>query len=121
MIKFTYGTFNFLLQDNVNFYFETPRPEVMVLEKSTDYGVTFSAWQYYARDCAEKFPGVKTTPINRQDPTAVICTEEYAKMVSKKVTTLRPPLSPCFGTSFGLLGYFQVSLSGDDGSLSVKL
>ncbi len=76
----------------MNFYFETPRPEVMILEKSTDYGLTFSAWQYYARDCAEKFPGVKTTPINRQDPTAVICTEEYAKMVSKKVTTLRPPL-----------------------------
>ncbi len=69
--------------------FESPRPEKLIIEKSSDYGLTYTPWQYYAKDCAESFPGVKTTPVNRQDPTAVICSEDYAKMVSSKFIFIR--------------------------------
>ncbi|XP_054836339.1 laminin subunit alpha-5 [Eublepharis macularius] len=60
----------------------SPRPDLWVLERSTDFGLTYEPWQYFAsskRDCIEKF-GLKTVErISRDDD--VICTMEYSRIV----------------------------------------
>lgn len=60
----------------------SPRPELWVLEKSTDYGKTWSPWQYFAdsdSDCLTYFGVDSHKPITRDD--SVICTTEYSKIV----------------------------------------
>ncbi|XP_066240429.1 laminin subunit alpha-5 isoform X1 [Saccopteryx leptura] len=60
----------------------SPRPDLWVLERSTDFGHTYQPWQYFAssrRDCLERF-GVQTLErITRDDD--VICTTEYSRIV----------------------------------------
>jgi len=41
----------FQLQDNLVIVFESARPQQMVLEKSVDFGQTWSPLQYYNRSC----------------------------------------------------------------------
>ncbi|KAM3604519.1 uncharacterized protein V6R79_012395 [Siganus canaliculatus] len=59
-----------------------PRPDLWVLERSVDYGKTFSPWQYFAhskRECIEKFgkqPNDRILNDNDQ-----ICTTEYSRIV----------------------------------------
>ncbi|XP_015602424.1 laminin subunit alpha [Cephus cinctus] len=60
----------------------SPRPGLWILEKSKDYGKTWSPWQYFsdsANDCLTYFGVDSNTPITRDD--SVICTTEYSKIV----------------------------------------
>ncbi|PBC25348.1 Laminin subunit alpha [Apis cerana cerana] len=60
----------------------SPRPGVWALEKSTDYGKTWSAWQYFsdtANDCLVYFGVDSHKTITRDD--SVICTTEYSQIV----------------------------------------
>ncbi|XP_072098440.1 laminin subunit alpha-5 isoform X1 [Mobula birostris] len=60
----------------------SPRPDLWVLERSTDFGESYLPWQYFAsskRDCIEKF-GPKTVERIVDDDDA-ICTTEYSRIV----------------------------------------
>eukprot|EP00794_Sanderia_malayensis_P006149 gene6149-6855_t len=56
--------------------FKTFRPAGMVVEKSSDYGRTWSTYRYFASDCAQTFPGVKRGPQKKIDD--VICEQRYS-------------------------------------------
>ena len=59
-----------------------PRPGLWVLEKSTDFGKTWSPWQYFAEsehDCLTYFGISSTAMITRDD--SVICTTKYSEIV----------------------------------------
>ena len=56
--------------------FKTFRPAAMVIEKSSDFGLTWKQCGYFASNCAESFPGVSTEP-----PTSlgeVYCESKYS-------------------------------------------
>ncbi|XP_047462931.1 laminin subunit alpha-5 isoform X2 [Mugil cephalus] len=60
----------------------SPRPDLWVLERSTDFGQTYQPWQYFAsskRDCIERFGQRTIERINNDDD--VICTTEYSRIV----------------------------------------
>ncbi|XP_010217993.1 PREDICTED: laminin subunit alpha-5 [Tinamus guttatus] len=60
----------------------SPRPDLWVLERSTDFGLTYEPWQYFAsskRDCIERF-GLHTVDRIAKDDHA-ICTTEYSRIV----------------------------------------
>ncbi|KAJ8973563.1 hypothetical protein NQ317_009587 [Molorchus minor] len=60
----------------------SPRPGLWVLEKSADYGKTWSPWQYFSdspADCETYFGKESLQPITRDD--SVICSTEYSKIV----------------------------------------
>ncbi|XP_015822830.1 laminin subunit alpha-5 isoform X1 [Nothobranchius furzeri] len=60
----------------------SPRPDLWVLERSTDFGQTYQPWQYFAsskRDCIERFGQRTIERINSDDD--VICTTEYSRIV----------------------------------------
>ncbi len=61
----------------------SPRPGIFALERSTDYGATWKAWQYFAdtsNDCNTFFgAGKYEEKITRDD--SVVCTTKYAKVV----------------------------------------
>ncbi|XP_053308878.1 laminin subunit alpha-5 isoform X2 [Spea bombifrons] len=60
----------------------SPRPDLWVLERSTDYGATYQPWQYFAsskRDCIEVFGRHAIDRIINDDD--VICTTEYSRIV----------------------------------------
>ncbi|KAM9718848.1 laminin subunit alpha-3-like isoform 1-T1 [Menidia menidia] len=60
----------------------SPRPDLWVLERSADYGRTFTPWQYFAhskRECIERFrkqPNVRV--LNDDDQ---LCTTEYSRII----------------------------------------
>ncbi|XP_069099253.1 laminin subunit alpha-5 isoform X1 [Pleurodeles waltl] len=60
----------------------SPRPDLWVLERSTDFGVNYQPWHYFAsskRDCIERF-GVRTIERISKDDDA-FCTTEYSRIV----------------------------------------
>ncbi|KAM4563209.1 laminin subunit alpha-5 isoform 2-T2 [Odontesthes bonariensis] len=60
----------------------SPRPDLWVLERSTDFGQNYQPWQYFAsskRDCIERFGQRTIERINSDDD--VICTTEYSRIV----------------------------------------
>ncbi|XP_035998362.1 laminin subunit alpha-5 [Fundulus heteroclitus] len=60
----------------------SPRPDLWVLERSTDYGQTYQPWQYFAsskRDCIERFGQRTIERINNDNDS--ICTTEYSRIV----------------------------------------
>lgn len=60
----------------------SPRPDLWVLERSTDFGETYTSWQFFAsskRDCIERFGPLTIDRISRDD--SVICTTEYSRIV----------------------------------------
>lgn len=60
----------------------TPRPGVWALERSTDFGLSWKPWQYFAdtpSDCM-KFFGVQADRDIYADD-AVICSTEFSKIV----------------------------------------
>ncbi|XP_029011451.1 laminin subunit alpha-5 isoform X2 [Betta splendens] len=60
----------------------SPRPDLWVLERSTDFGLTYQPWQYFAsskRDCIERFGQRTIQRINSDDD--IICTTEYSRIV----------------------------------------
>lgn len=59
-----------------------PRPGLWTLEKSNDYGKTWSSWQHFSdslSDCETHFGRHSLNPINKDDD--VICTTEFSKIV----------------------------------------
>uniref|UniRef100_A0AAZ3RWH3 Laminin, alpha 5 n=1 Tax=Oncorhynchus tshawytscha TaxID=74940 RepID=A0AAZ3RWH3_ONCTS len=60
----------------------SPRPDLWVLERSTDFGETYQPWQFFAsskRDCIERFGQRSIERINSDND--VICTTEYSRIV----------------------------------------
>ncbi|XP_021110870.1 laminin subunit alpha-5 isoform X2 [Heterocephalus glaber] len=60
----------------------SPRPDLWVLERSTDFGHTYQPWQFFAsskRDCLERFGAGTLERITQDDD--VICTTEYSRIV----------------------------------------
>ena len=60
----------------------SPRPGVWVLEKSVDYGKTFTPWQYFAEsasDCERQFGKVANEKIKSDDQT--VCTTIFSKVL----------------------------------------
>jgi len=60
----------------------SPRPGVWSLEKSNDFGVTYTPWQYFAdtpSDCFTFFGVQPSKNINKDDQ--VICTTDYSKVL----------------------------------------
>lgn len=60
----------------------SPRPGLWSLEKSSDYGKTWKAWQHFSdtpADCETFFGRESLKPITSDDD--VICTTEYSKIV----------------------------------------
>ena len=50
----------------------------MYIERSLDYGKTYSVYRYFAYNCAQSFPGIPTgTQRNIDD---VVCEERYSKV-----------------------------------------
>ncbi|KAM7127014.1 laminin subunit alpha-3 isoform 1-T1 [Molossus nigricans] len=60
----------------------SPRPDLWVLERSVDFGSTYSPWQYFAHskvDCLQQFGQVANVAVTRDDD--VLCTTEYSRIV----------------------------------------
>nr|XP_020451525.1 laminin subunit alpha-3 [Monopterus albus] len=60
----------------------SPRPELWVLERSVDYGRTFTPWQYFAyskHECTERFGKQPNSRIVNDDDQ--LCTTEYSRIV----------------------------------------
>ncbi|XP_042817417.1 laminin subunit alpha-3 isoform X4 [Panthera tigris] len=60
----------------------SPRPDLWVLERSVDFGSTYSPWQYFAHskvDCLEQFGQNANMAISQDDD--VLCTTEYSRIV----------------------------------------
>ncbi|XP_061489849.1 netrin-G1 isoform X1 [Rhineura floridana] len=68
------------LTDSIVITFESGRPDLMILEKSLDYGRTWQPYQYYATDCLNAFNMEPKTvrDLNQQTVLEIICTEEYS-------------------------------------------
>ncbi|XP_053322196.1 laminin subunit alpha-3 [Spea bombifrons] len=60
----------------------SPRPDLWVLERSVDFGKTYTPWQYFAHskfDCLSRFGKEVKQPITRDDD--VICTTENSRII----------------------------------------
>uniref|UniRef100_A0A8B9CK18 Laminin subunit alpha 3 n=1 Tax=Anser brachyrhynchus TaxID=132585 RepID=A0A8B9CK18_9AVES len=60
----------------------SPRPDLWILERSVDFGKTYTPWQYFAHskaDCLERFGKEANVPVRRDND--VICTTEYSRIV----------------------------------------
>ncbi|XP_042095481.1 laminin subunit alpha-3 isoform X1 [Ovis aries] len=60
----------------------SPRPDLWVLERSVDFGSTYSPWQYFAHskvDCLEQFGQEANRAVTQDDD--VLCTTEYSRIV----------------------------------------
>lgn len=61
----------------------SPRPGVWILEKSADYGKTYTPWQYFAEsstDCENNF-GLDSYKLQITRDDTVICSTEHSKIV----------------------------------------
>ncbi|KAJ8038876.1 Laminin subunit beta-1 [Holothuria leucospilota] len=65
------------LDGDITLTFQSGRPQLMVLEKSSDYGHSWDVYQYFARDCSD-FGMVASRPYQLTDPTEIICSEDYS-------------------------------------------
>lgn len=65
--------------------FESPRPYGMILEKSSDFGKTWSVLQYYASDCQGRFNMKNTEPSeNNKGNFDAFCTQIYSTSSPRK-------------------------------------
>lgn len=53
---------SYAITGEIRVTFKSPRPYKMILERSTDKGLTWSPLQYYADDCKERF-NMSSTPV----------------------------------------------------------
>ncbi|XP_002168125.3 laminin subunit beta-1 isoform X1 [Hydra vulgaris] len=58
--------------------FKTFRPKAMYIERSLDYGKTYSVYRYFAYNCAQSFPNIPTGTQHNIDD--VVCEERYSKV-----------------------------------------
>lgn len=61
----------------------SPRPGVWSLDRSTDFGKTWSTWQYFADSPADcyNFFGIRDAKMDATTDSEVICTTEFSKIV----------------------------------------
>ena len=52
----------------------------MVLERSTDSGVTWTVWQYFAKDCQVTY-GIQGVENIGGDPQLVFCSQTYSDIL----------------------------------------
>ncbi|XP_039586060.1 laminin subunit alpha-3-like [Passer montanus] len=60
----------------------SPRPDLWVLERSVDFGKTYTPWQFFAysrADCLERFGKEANLPVRRDSD--VLCTTEYSRIL----------------------------------------
>ncbi|XP_071660282.1 laminin subunit alpha-3 isoform X2 [Patagioenas fasciata] len=60
----------------------SPRPDLWILERSVDFGKTYTPWQYFAHskaDCLERFGKEANLPVRRDGD--VLCTTEYSRIL----------------------------------------
>ncbi|RMC15508.1 hypothetical protein DUI87_07700 [Hirundo rustica rustica] len=60
----------------------SPRPDLWVLERSVDFGKTYTPWQYFAyskADCLNHFGKEANLPVRRDSD--VLCTTEYSRIL----------------------------------------
>ncbi|XP_010119438.1 PREDICTED: laminin subunit alpha-3, partial [Chlamydotis macqueenii] len=60
----------------------SPRPDLWILERSVDFGRTYTPWQYFAHskaDCLERFRKEANLPVRRDND--VLCTTEYSRIL----------------------------------------
>ncbi|XP_064298928.1 laminin subunit alpha-3 [Phalacrocorax carbo] len=60
----------------------SPRPDLWILERSVDFGRTYTPWQYFAHskaDCLERFGKEANLPVRRDSD--VVCTTEYSRIL----------------------------------------
>ncbi|KAM8811022.1 laminin subunit alpha-3 [Eudromia elegans] len=60
----------------------SPRPDLWILERSVDFGRSYTPWQYFAHskaDCLERFGKEANVPVRWDDD--VLCTTEYSRIV----------------------------------------
>ncbi|XP_052643533.1 laminin subunit alpha-3 isoform X2 [Harpia harpyja] len=60
----------------------SPRPDLWILERSVDFGRTYTPWQFFAHskaDCLEHFGKEANLPVRRDSD--VLCTTEYSRIL----------------------------------------
>ncbi|XP_034497460.1 laminin subunit alpha-5-like [Ailuropoda melanoleuca] len=73
----------------------SPRPDLWVLERSTDFGQTYQPWHFFAsskRDCLERFGPQTLERITRDDQ--VVCSTEYSRIVPLENGEVGPGVAP---------------------------
>lgn len=60
--------------------FQSFRPKSMVLQRSTDFGQTWTDYQYFSSDCRGMYDMADKSPNERVTLKEVICTSEYSDL-----------------------------------------
>ena len=69
----------FIIEDNIVVTFKSARPQQMIIDKSVDFGLTWSVLQYYNASCKQSIDdGLAVHSVSRSNPDSVICTEAYS-------------------------------------------
>lgn len=103
------------LTDDIILTFESGRPEQMVLEKSLDYGRTWTPYQFYATDCLDAFTMEPKTAkeLTQRTLLDIICTEDYSRgYVWKNDKTVRFEIKDRFALFAGPRLHNMASLYG---------
>uniref|UniRef100_A0A3Q3DQE4 Netrin G1 n=1 Tax=Hippocampus comes TaxID=109280 RepID=A0A3Q3DQE4_HIPCM len=103
------------LTDDIVLTFESGRPEQMVLEKSLDYGRTWTPYQFYATDCLDGFTMEPKTvgDLTQRTLLDIICTEDYSRgYVWKNDKTVRFEIKDRFALFAGPRLHNMASLYG---------
>uniref|UniRef100_A0A8C9YZ20 Netrin G1 n=2 Tax=Percidae TaxID=8165 RepID=A0A8C9YZ20_SANLU len=103
------------LTDDIILTFESGRPEQMVLEKSLDYGRTWTPYQFYATDCLDAFTMEPKTvnDLTQRTLLDIICTEDYSRgYVWKNDKTVRFEIKDRFALFAGPRLHNMASLYG---------
>ncbi|XP_052331944.1 netrin-G1-like isoform X3 [Oncorhynchus keta] len=103
------------LTDDIILTFESGRPEQMLLEKSLDYGKTWTPYQFYATDCLDAFTMEPKTvnELTQRTLLDIICTEDYSRgYVWKYDKTVRFEIKDRFALFAGPRLHNMASLYG---------
>ncbi|XP_076801966.1 netrin-G1-like isoform X1 [Clavelina lepadiformis] len=72
----------FILTDDIQIFFSDGRPQKMMIEKSSDFGKSWSVMEYYSDDCRKDF-GLEHSDnldvLPRKNAFQPICSEEYSR------------------------------------------
>ena len=68
----------FIFQDTMTITFASEMPQQMILQKSTDFGLTWTALQYYNMSCTQLWNNGVKSAVGVATPDDVICTQSYS-------------------------------------------